>query len=122
VEVVSVPELDEVLSEVEGVAARQTHPYVVTVTPADGLGPLPQGIQIGVGHPERSFVLWHGVDGGYGYQPELEQGPAGLRFDQGGQPIYPEPDDLRVLPSRAREAAREYVRTGKRPVCVQWSG
>ena len=103
------------------VAAEQDHPYVLTVTPAGDLGPLPSGLQIGVGHPTRSFVLWHGEDGGYGFEPGLEPGPAGLRFDQGGQPIYPDPQDLRVTPEVARAAVREYLVTSQRPGCVRWA-
>ena len=121
VEVTSVADLDVVLTEVARVAGEQDHRYVLTLVPAGEHGPLPAVLQIGVGHPTWSFALWYGPGGGYGHEAGLEPGPAGLQFDQGGQPTYPDPQQLRVTPEMARTAAREYLVTGQRPQCLRWT-
>ncbi|SCL58365.1 Immunity protein Imm1 [Micromonospora yangpuensis] len=101
-------------------------PMAVTVLPAghEHLTPydddFPDCLEVGLGHPERAFVRWMGHDGGYGYQPDLPPGPAGLRFDYGGQPIHPEPHELRVSPPAARHAVEEFITTGQRPTHLLW--
>jgi phage portal protein BeeE len=41
-------------------------------------------------------------------------------FNAYGVPSDYEADRLRLTPAQAREAVREFVRTGHRPTCVQW--
>lgn len=119
-------ELDAVLGEVAAQADRNNLPFSVTVIPKGYEGTsyfdddFPDCIEIGVGHPERSFIQWHGECGGYAFEPGLDPGPEGVRYDYGGQPVYPEPSQLRVTPRAARLAAGEFVRTGRRPTGVSW--
>ena len=80
-------------------------------------GPLPVGVEITLGHPERSSVLYLGPDGdGIAVDPTLatwEGGP--VWFNIYGVPSDCEADRLRVTPAQAREVVREFVRTGHRP-------
>jgi len=113
--------LDEVTAQASGAL-----PLAVTVLPtgSEHLSPFdddfPDCLEVGLGHPDRAFVRWIGDSGGYGYEPDLEPGPAGLRFDYGGQPIHPEPHELRVNPLLARQAVEEFITTGKRPTHLHW--
>jgi hypothetical protein len=81
-------------------------------------------LEIGVGHPERSFVVWLGPGGGLGVEPAAppwpEDAPA-IGFDYGGDAVFINADRGRVTPAAAREAAREFVRTGRRPTCIEWA-
>jgi hypothetical protein len=124
--VAAVVEVDAALDEIAAQASQAALPFAVTVLPAGSVhlspfdGGFPDCLEVGLGHPDRAFVRWLGGGGGYGYEPNLGPGPDGLRFDYGGQPIYPEPHRLRVTPFLARQAVHEYVTTGKRPTCLQW--
>jgi hypothetical protein len=123
-----VADSDELVAALEGIEAQTVCglAYAVTIMPecAEALSPFdddfPGGLQIGVGHPERSFVYWLGDGGGTAVEPGLPSGPDGVRFDYGGQPIFPAPEELRVRAVTAREMAREYVQTGQRPEGVGW--
>lgn len=113
--------LDEVTAQASGAL-----PLAVTVLPtgSEHLSPYDEGfpdcLEVGLGHVDRAFVRWIGDGGGYGYQPALEPGPVGIRFDYGGQPVHPEPHELRVTPPLARQAVEQFITTGKRPTCLQW--
>jgi hypothetical protein len=78
------------------------------------------GVQIGVGHPERSFVLWIGEQGGYAAQAGV--GPWGddIEFAHGGEPTAYHPEETRITPEAAFALVREVVDTGRRPAGVEW--
>jgi hypothetical protein len=113
-------ELDATLDAITGRCAATGHLYVVHVYLTEDADGLPAGVQIGIGHPERSFAYWLGDEGGSAFIPDLPAGPAGLRFDYGGQPLYPTPAELRLRPTDARRVAEDYLRTGQRPKGVRW--
>jgi len=124
----TVAELDAALDE----AAASNVPQVVGIYPPEYLagdaspwdGPLPPALQIGVGHPDRSFVLWLGPEGGVEVEAGAPPWPSGapdIAFGYGGDAVFAGPARARVTPATARQAAREFVRTGQRPTCVQWA-
>lgn len=121
----SVAEVDAALDEA-ATASVASLPVVVTVLPAgsEHLSPFdddfPDSLEVGIGHPDRGFVRWMGDGGGYGYEPGLSPGPDGLRFDYGGQPVFPEPDELRVTPVATLQAVRDFISTGTRPAHLLW--
>ncbi|WP_376771496.1 Imm1 family immunity protein [Micromonospora polyrhachis] len=124
---VSTPnEVEAALDEILAQAAVSVLPLAVTVIPPSGSDhspfdeDFPDCLEVGLGHPDRAFVRWIGAGGGYGYEPALTAGPADVRFDYGGQPIHPDPHELRVSPSVARRAVHEFAATGKRPNLLQW--
>ncbi|WP_018253010.1 Imm1 family immunity protein [Salinispora mooreana] len=124
----TIAEVDTALND----AAASGVPQVVGIYPPQHLAgdaspwdaPLPPALQIGVGHPDRSFVLWLGPEGGIGVEagaPPWPDGTPDIAFDYGGDAVFAGPDRARVTPDTARQAAREFVRTGQRPTCVQWT-
>lgn len=123
--VTTIADVTAALDEITAQASRAL-PLAVTVLPtgSECLSPFdedfPDCLEVGLGHPDRAFVRWMGDGGGYGYEPELEPGPAGLRFDYGGQPIFPTPHELRVSPLAARQAVEEFIATGSRPTGLRW--
>ncbi|GAA3781267.1 hypothetical protein GCM10022225_82070 [Plantactinospora mayteni] len=78
-------------------------------------------IMIGIGHPERSFVDWldrsqpHGSGNRYATDPDLPPASEAIAFDFYGDWTEMPPERTRITPERAREAAREYLRTGQQP-------
>jgi len=113
-------ELDAILAGIQQRCEATGDLFVVHVYPTAEADRLPGGVQIGVGHPRHAFAYWLGEEGGTAYEPDLAVGPVGLRFDYGGQPLCPAPQELRLRPGTAREIAGEFVRTGRRPVAVSW--
>jgi hypothetical protein len=113
-------EVGTLLDSIGAQCAKADTLVVVYVYPSDEDDGLPTGMQIGVGHPERSFAYWMGDEGGVASEPDLSPGPAGLGFDYGGQPFFPTPDELRIRPETARLLAQDYVRTGRRPTRTDW--
>ncbi len=120
--VATVAELDAALDE----ATDTDRPQVVGIYPPEHFNTdaspweeeLPPALQIGVGHPQRSFVLWLGPDGGVGVDPEAKpwpEGSPGIEFDYAGSPIFCGPDRAAVTPQTAREAARQFLRTCEHP-------
>ncbi|GAB1693629.1 Imm1 family immunity protein [Krasilnikovia sp. M28-CT-15] len=62
-----------------------------------------------------------GPGDGVGYEPELEPWLGyPIEFDYGHLPTEETPETLRVSKSKAREAAREFIRTNERPTCLAW--
>jgi hypothetical protein len=116
----TVTELDSVLDAIEGRCAETGQLFVVHVYAMDDADGLPGGVQIGVGHSQRSFAYWLGDEGGSAFEPDLPSGPADLRFDYGGQPIFPTPEELRLRPAVARQIARDYVQSRLRPGWIGW--
>ena len=113
-------ELSTVLDEVAPRRGKHGAPYLVGVYLDDG-EEFPPGVEVGLGHPDRAFVFNLGPGGGYGYEPGLDAWPEDIVFDVGGQTADYHPDQTRLTPQAARQAALEYVRTGQRPTCVEWS-
>lgn len=126
--VASAGDVDTALEEVAALVDARGLPVVVTVMPPDAEDlpyfdeDAPDFLQAGIGHPDLAFVTWTGHPGGHGYEPDRPPGPPGVRFLYEGQPVYPEPAELRVAPETARRAVREYVTTGGRPACLRWLG
>jgi hypothetical protein len=117
--VTGVEELDTVLDGIE----RDGRP--VTVDLFDPERDDPWGdrvlIQIGVGHADRSFVMFD-ADGAWGLEPALPLAPDPVWFDYGGTPTEYGPSRTRITPAAARQAAREFLdREGARPTCVEWT-
>ncbi len=124
----SVAELDRALDEATDVG----WPQVVGVYPPEQLDtdaspwdhPRPPALQIGLGRPDRSFVLWLGPEAAIGSEPGAPPWPdraAPIAFDYGGDPIFCGPDRARVTPPAARAAARLYATTGQRPTNLHWT-
>jgi hypothetical protein len=87
------------------------------------------GLQLGVGHPHRAFVVWLNADanhsivpghGGYGIDDDLDPWPEPIGFDCGADVIDFKPAWTRVSPRSAIQAAREYVLTGAMPTCLRF--
>jgi len=122
----SVAELDTVLDAVQRQRGDGGAPFVVTIVPVvedAEFDELP-GLQVGVGLDDRAFVFFSAADGhgtGYGVEPGITQWPTVLAWDYSGQWTDYEPAKTRVTLATAREAARQYVTTGRRPINVQWS-
>lgn len=77
-------------------------------------------LQIGVGHPERSFLVWYGEPFGWACEPDLLALAETLVFNCGGEAEERSPSATRVGAETAREAARQFIRTGTRPANVEW--
>lgn len=126
-QVTTVAELDVALDE----ASAPSVPQLVGIYPPEHFNTdaspwddeLRPAVQIGVGHADRSFVVWLGPEGGVGNDPTAPpwpEGTADIAFDYGGDPVFCGPDRARVTPTLARQAAEEFVRTGTRPTCIDW--
>lgn len=127
--VVGVEDLDRVLDEI-GAAGR---PQVVSIYPPGYVEesesspwdePPRDVLEIGIGHPDRGFVVWLGEQGGLGAEREVPPWPAAshdIAFDYGGDPVFCGPERASVTPGKARQAAREFIASGgRRPTCVDW--
>ncbi len=121
----SVADLDEVLDEAETLRGDGGAALVVTIIPVvvgAQFDELP-GLEIGLGHPDRAFIFFgtaEGVGSGYGVESGVEEWPTVIGWDYSGSWTDYEPAKTRVTSATAREAARQYVRTGQRPTCVEW--
>lgn len=122
----SIGELDTVLDDAEQQHGDGGAPLVVTIIPVVDRAEVDElpGLEVGLGHPDRAFVFYSSADGhhtGYGIEPDVDEYPTNLGWDYSGQWTDYEPIKTRVTPATAREAARQYVATGKRPTHVQWT-
>ena len=108
----SVEDLDLQLTLLTRGRRRARTPYAVDLLPA---GARDGGLQFGVGHPERSFVLALDPPGGYAAEPGVLPWPEPIAFDYGHELVELKPEWTRVTAEAAIEAARHYVRTGTRP-------
>ncbi|MGW0434085.1 Imm1 family immunity protein [Micromonospora sp. NPDC003197] len=80
------------------------------------------GAQVGVGHPNRSFVLYFGhPEGGYAVVPGVSPWDGDIEFSYGGQATDYHPAETRITPELAFEVVRQLVMTDERPTCVDWS-
>lgn len=84
--------------------------------------PLPFGMEITLGHPDRAWLFYSGPEGtGLGFDPDLPPWDGEpVWFNTGGDASDFGADRLLLTPELARQAIREYVQTGQRPTCVQW--
>ena len=117
--VTTVEELDVLLESIE----RAGRPVLVDLFDPERDDPWGDRvlIQIGVGHPDRSFVMFD-ADAAWGVEPGTPPASDPIWFDYGGTPTEFGPTRTRVSPAVAREAAREFVaRDGGRPTCVEWT-
>lgn len=81
------------------------------------------GVQVGLGHPHRSFVLYFGEpDGGYAVEPGVDPWDSDIEFSYGGQATEYHPTETRITPTCAFEVVRQLVATDQRPSCVEWDG
>src|SRR2546423_10449993 len=84
------------------VRGRGGAPQAVDLLPA-GVGD--GGIQLGVGHPDRAFVLALDATGGYGVQSKLAPWPEPIAFDCGNEVVDFQPAWTRITPADAIRAA-----------------
>ncbi|GAB3152844.1 hypothetical protein GCM10027290_44420 [Micromonospora sonneratiae] len=79
------------------------------------------GVQVGVGHPDRSFVLYFGhPEGGYAVVPDVSLWKSDIEFSYGGQATDYHPAETRITPELAFEVVRQLVATDERPTFVDW--
>ena len=108
----TVDDLDTLLGVLAMSCGAAGAPYAVDLLPA---GAADGGLQLGVGHPHRGFVLALDAGGGYAVEPDLEPWPEPIAFDCGYDVLDFKPAWTRVMPDTALDAARDFVRTGDRP-------
>ncbi|WJK33354.1 Imm1 family immunity protein [Solwaraspora sp. WMMA2065] len=115
--VVSDPaQIDKVLRALHDVG----QPCVVDVFRYSG-GRPDGGVQVGVGHPDRSFVLYFGEPaGGYAVEPGIEPWSCEIEFGYGGQPTSYHPAETRITPDVAFVLVRQLIATDNRPTGVTW--
>jgi hypothetical protein len=122
VPVSTVDELDAVLDRVAAQATAEDLPYAVQVHRPGRHG----AVMFGIGHSVRSFLDWldrgqpHGTADRYAVEPGVSAASEPVAFDFYGDWTEMPPERTRVTPLAARDAAREFVRTGGRPTCVEW--
>jgi len=122
VEFETADELDVLLDGI-GPSSESGLPVNVSIYPLDG-SDFPPTLQIGVGHPARSYVAYLDVESdlsGWAHDANLNAWPDAIRFDLGGEPTDCPPERTRVTPDAARQAAREYIETRQRPTRVEWA-
>lgn len=118
VDVSTVAELDAVFDRIVTDAAAKGIPFAVQVDGEESSG----SVMIGVGNPDHSFIDWLMDEGhrNYGWEPGIPATVAPVAYDVYGEWHEHPPEESRVTPATAVEAAREYARTGERPTCVGW--
>jgi hypothetical protein len=121
----TVAELEGLLSFLTTVRGREGAPHGVDLLPAGAAG---GGLQLGIGHPHRAFVLWleagggthPGAGGSYGIDDDLEAWPEPIGFDCGVEVVDFKPAWTRVTPQQTVAAAREYMLTGAKPTVLRF--
>lgn len=115
----TVRDLERVLDSIE--VRPDGLPYSVGILIPDG-GDDPVILEIGVGHPERSFAFYSSGDddAAWAYQPDVAP-VGGIVVDYGGEATDVWPERSRVTVEAAREAARRFVASGGgRPDNLSW--
>src|SRR5689334_15219307 len=112
----SADELDALLRRLARAHRRRT-PYAIDLLPADERD---GGLQLGIGHPERAFVLSLDQPGGYAIEPGVAPWPDSIAFDCGYEVVEFKPEWTRVTAQAAMEAARRYASTGIRPANLRF--
>lgn len=77
-------------------------------------------LELGIGHPERSYLIYYGEPFGWGINHDLPELAEHLAYNGGGESEERNPRRTRVSIDQAREAAREFIKTGQRPTNVDW--
>ena len=118
--VTTVEDLDRVLDSIT--VTPGTLPFSVAIIVPD-VSRYPVTLEIGVGHPERSFAYYIGPgddDAAWAFQPDLAP-VEGILIDYAGQATEVWPERSRVSIHAARDAARRFVATGgRRPDNLAW--
>lgn len=120
----SATELDTLLDRLEHERGEEGDPLAVAIIDLDADPELRPGLDLGLGHPNRSFLFYSGTtatETGYAADPALPAWDTDIYWDRGGSPDPHEPARTRIRPEQAREAARQYVTTGRRPTTVTWN-
>ncbi|MEV6596112.1 Imm1 family immunity protein [Actinoplanes sp. NPDC051346] len=117
----NVDQLDAALDRVAQERGPKGRVFVVDITNGEDFDAIPIGLHMTVGHPVRNKVIWIGPGDGIGCEPDVEPWHGEeIVFDYGHLPTEEPPEYLRVSPEKAREAAREFIRTNMRPTCLLW--
>lgn len=120
-EIATVAELDRLLDDVAVVPGEL--PFTVAIVVPDRAAPIPVMMEVGVGHPERSWAFYvgeHEEDAGWAYDPAVPEAGE-ILINYGGQGTEIDADRARVTPAGAREAARRFVATGgQHPTNLGW--
>jgi hypothetical protein len=111
-------QMDHLLDTIAATRGDGGAPFAVTIV-ADDDPDAHRALQLGVGHPDRAFVLCLGDHGGYAYEPDLPPWSEPITFNYHGEPTEYGPNRTRTTPAVAREAARQYVTTGNRPATAK---
>ena len=118
--VTTADELDRVLDAITVTPGGL--PYSVAIIVPDGTR-YPVTLEIGIGHPERSFAYYVGPgddDAAWAYEPDLTP-VDGIMIDYAGQATELWPERSRVSTHAARTAARHFITTsGHRPDNLSW--
>jgi hypothetical protein len=123
-------QLDLLLDLIQARRSPSGLPYLVTITDLNSDGLLHCGLQLGLGHSQRSRLwyvqrsrLWQvgAPAAALGHDPTLLAWTGGLvTWDDLGTPADDDASQLRVTAEQARQAAREFFQTGRRPTVVSW--
>lgn len=89
-----------------------------TITPYGEADPL---IQVLIGHPDRSSLIWHEAEDSYlateaGLAPLSEP----IIYDRGGQTDEMDPGEVLITPATAQRILSAFLKTGARPRDVAW--
>lgn len=119
---VSTPEeADAALDHIAALAAEDQCPRMVHVYEGawrKGNETPRTSMQIVWGHPQRASLTWLADDNpGRAEDPRLPLWPEPIGYDQDEI----EPHHTRLTPVTVRDAVRQYVATGQRPVAAQWT-
>lgn len=121
----SIEELDAILDDATAERDEDGLHYVIDIVEPgteQGEFDIPLGLHLGIG-PTYAKVLWTGHGDNLGYEPQTPPATTKIpEFNYGGVPTEEGPETLRVSPSTARNAAREFMATGSRPTCLSWHG
>jgi len=115
-QVSTVAELDELLDRLHfDPVLRDAPPLVELVTPDET-----RALDVGLARPDYSVLLWHDDDAD---EVLASKGTIGTNtdaaFNFGGTWTHI-PDRSAIPIELARQAAREFLTTGRRPTCVEW--
>ena len=122
--VTTVDELDQVIAEIEQQRGAGDTPFHVSIGVEDkDADPFEQGgLDVGIGHPDRAFAFWAGEGpGGYGQETGVPPTPEIIAFDLAGEWTQYYAEETQINAETAKVAAREYIATGRRPTCLEWT-
>lgn len=126
IEISTVAELDEFLDKVTaagglyGVQIAQGTAAQWDPLNNDGAADELPVLDLGIGHPERSYLVYYGEPFGWGRDDTLTELTERLVFNCGGESEERSIQRTKVTAEQARHAAREFIKTGQRPTNVEW--